>query len=177
VQHKEDKFLTRSLIFMAFGMLFLTFASVPIYNIFCKVTGIGGTVKEAQTGSTKKGTRKINIRFDSNVEPSLKWKFYPKQREVSITTGDNNLVFYEAINQDIKNIVGTAVYNITPMKAGKYFNKIHCFCFEEQMLEPKKKVLMPVSFYIDSEFDKDPEMQDVKTITLSYSFFKIRELE
>ena len=162
---------------MALGMLFLTFASVPIYNIFCKVTGIGGTVKEAQTGSTKKGQRKINVRFDSNVEPILKWKFYPKQREVNITTGDNNLVFYEAINVDNKNIVGTAVYNVTPMKAGKYFNKIHCFCFEEQMLEAGKKVLMPVSFFIDADFDNDPEMADVHTITLSYSFFKIRDLE
>lgn len=172
-----DKNLVKSLIFMVFGMIFLTFASVPIYNIFCKVTGIGGTTKESSTGSFVKGKREITVRFDSNVEKGLHWDFYPKQKEVHITTGDNNLVFYEARNNDKKNIVGTAIYNVTPLKAGKYFNKIHCFCFEEQMLESKKKVLMPVSFFIDADFDKDPDMIDVNTITLSYSFFKIRELD
>ncbi len=156
-------------------MVFLSFASVPIYNIFCKVTGIGGTVRES-TGSTKKGKRHIIIRFDANVEPSLKWKFYSKQKEVEIVTGENNLVFYEAENHDKKSIIGTAIYNITPFKAGKYFNKIHCFCFEEQMLEAGKKVIFPVSFFIDADFDKDPDMKDVSTITLSYSFFKVAEL-
>lgn len=162
---------------MVIAMVFLTFASVPIYNVFCKVTGIGGTVRESQTGSYIKGSREITVRFDSNTERSLNWQFFPKQKEVKITTGDNNLVFYEAKNMDSKNIVGTAIYNITPQKAGKYFNKIHCFCFEEQMLEAGRKQLMPVSFFIDAEFDNDPEMSDVTTITLSYSFFKIRELD
>ena len=157
-------------------MLFLSFASVPIYNVFCKVTGIGGTVKESVTGSTKRGKRVINVRFDSNVEPALKWQFFPKQKEVTITTGENNLVFYQAKNLDKHDIVGTAIYNVTPFKAGKYFNKIHCFCFEEQMLESGKEVLMPVSFFISSDFDNDPDMQDVDTITLSYSFFKIRDI-
>lgn len=178
MQHKKtDTKLVSSLIFMVLGMVFLTFASVPIYNIFCKVTGIGGTTREAATGSIVKGTRNLTVRFDANVEKDLKWHFYPKQKEVNIRTGDNNLVFYESENYDTKNIVGTAIYNVTPLKAGKYFNKIHCFCFEEQMLEKGKKVLMPVSFFIDAEFDKDPDMDDVKTITLSYSFFKIRELD
>ena len=176
MQSRDNKNVLKSLIFVVVGMLFLTFASVPIYNIFCKVTGIGGTVKESQTGSYKKGSRQIIVKFDANVEPKLKWEFYPKQNEVRITTGENNLVFYEAKNQDNHNIVGTAVYNVTPQKAGKYFNKIHCFCFEEQMLESGRLVLMPVSFFIDPEFDNDPEMSDVDTIILSYSFFKIRDL-
>jgi cytochrome c oxidase assembly protein subunit 11 len=164
-------------VYLVLGMIFLSFASVPIYNVFCKATGLAGTVRQADTASITKGTKRIKIRFDANVEPSLKWKFYPKQKEVEINTGDNNLVFYEAENYDKKNIVGTAIYNVAPLKAGKYFNKIQCFCFEEQMLEKGKKVLMPVSFFIDHNFDTDPEMSDVDTITLSYSFFKIRELE
>ena len=158
-------------------MLFLSFASVPIYNVFCKVTGLGGTVKLSETGSVTRGRKNIMIRFDSNVEPALKWSFLPKQREVSVTTGENNLIFYHAKNLDHKNIIGTAIYNVTPLKTGKYFNKIHCFCFEEQMLEAGKEMLMPVSFFISKEFDDDPEMNDVDTITLSYSFFKIREVE
>jgi len=155
----------------------LTFAAVPIYNIFCKVTGYGGTVRQVQTGSIKKGTRKLTIRFDANIAPDLPWSFKPKQPQVSITTGENNLIFYTSKNLSSKNIIGTAVYNVTPMKAGIYFNKIHCFCFEEQMLPPGEEVLMPVAFFIDPEFDNDPEMSDVDTITLSYSFFKVRELE
>lgn len=158
-------------------MLFLTFASVPIYNVFCKVTGIGGTVKKSDTGSLEKGSRNIMIRFDANVEPSLKWNFVPKQKEVSVTVGENALVFYYAKNLDNKDIIGTAIYNVTPLKAGKYFNKIYCFCFEEQMLEAGKELLMPVSFFISKEFEDDPDMSDVDTITLSYSFFKIREIE
>lgn len=141
------------------------------------MTGLAGTVKEAQTGSAIRGNKQITVRFDANVEPSLKWKFYPKQKEIQVLTGENNLVFYEAENFDKNNIVGTAIYNVTPLKAGKYFNKIQCFCFEEQMLEKGKKILMPVSFFIDHNFDDDPEMSDVDTITLSYSFFKIRDFE
>ncbi len=158
-------------------MLFLTFASVPIYNVFCKVTGIGGTVRQSNTGSLVKGKKNILVRFDSNVEPALKWHFFPKQKEVSVTVGENALVFYQAKNLDKHDIIGTAIYNVAPMKAGKYFNKIYCFCFEEQMLEAGKEILMPVSFFISKEFEDDPEMNDVDTITLSYSFFKIREIE
>ena len=143
--------LVKSLILLILGMFLLTFASVPIYNIFCKATGLGGTTREAHAGSIIKGTRKLIVRFDANIEKALMWEFYPKQKEVAIITGENNLVFYEAKNLDKVDIVGTAIYNITPQKAGKYFNKIQCFCFEEQMLESGKQMLMPVSFFIDHE--------------------------
>ncbi|MDX1924245.1 MAG: cytochrome c oxidase assembly protein [Rickettsiaceae bacterium] len=174
---KDVQGLVKSLIFLIIGMIFLSFASSPIYNVFCKTTGTGGTVSVSDRGSNKKGTKILVVRFDGNTEPGLRWNFYPKQKEVRIITGENNLVFYEAINLDEVPIVGTAVYNVTPQKAGKYFNKIECFCFQEQLLEPQKLVLMPVSFFIDAEFDNDPDMSDVNTITLSYSFFKIREIK
>ncbi|MDX2049769.1 MAG: cytochrome c oxidase assembly protein [Rickettsiaceae bacterium] len=168
--------LVRSLIYLIIGMVFLTFASVPIYNIFCKVTGVGGTTRESDTGAQKKGKKRVNISFDSNIEPGLSWNFRPKQKKITVTTGENHLVFYEAISHDKNSIVGTAVYNVTPQKAGKYFNKIECFCFQEQMIEPGQKVLFPVSFFIDPTFDEDQSMRDVDTIILSYSFFKIREI-
>ncbi|MDX1917300.1 MAG: cytochrome c oxidase assembly protein [Rickettsiaceae bacterium] len=173
---KGDANLVLSLIFLMTSMLFLSFASSAIYNIFCKVTGTGGVVSVAPTSSSVKGFRNIIVRFDSNIEKDLEWKFYPKQDTVQITTGENNLVFYEAINASDKNTIGTAVYNVTPQKAGKYFNKIECFCFKEQLLKAKQRILMPVSFYIDASFDSDPEMRDVKEITLSYTFFKIKEI-
>ncbi len=158
-------------------MMFLSFASSSIYSVFCKATGAGGTVSISDTASMAKGTKQLVVRFDSNVEPGLKWYFYPKQGSVKIITGENNLVFYETINNSDKSTIGTAVYNVTPQKAGKYFNKIECFCFKEQLIKSGERILMPVSFFIDADFDKDPDMDDVKEITLSYSFFKIREVE
>ena len=158
-------------------MLFLSFSSSAIYSIFCKVTGTGGTVSISSTSSVKKGNKHLIVRFDSNIEPELKWKFYPKQKSVEIMTGENNLVFYETLNESDKSTIGTAVYNVTPQKAGKYFNKIECFCFREQLLSPHERILMPVSFFIDTGFDTDPEMKDIKEITLSYTFFKIREIK
>lgn len=175
-QENSNSKLVLSILLLLFSMLLLSFASVPIYNIFCKATGFGGTTQVSKTGSMKLGTRKLKVMFDANLEDSLDWEFYPKQKEVNITTGENNLVFYISKNLSKNNIVGTAVYNVSPNKAGKYFNKIHCFCFEEQMLKSGQEVLMPVAFFIDSEFDSDPEMADVEAITLSYSFYKIREI-
>jgi cytochrome c oxidase assembly protein subunit 11 len=154
----------------------LTLASVPIYNLFCKATGYGGTTQRVNPYiKVQKGTRKIRIEFDSNVDKNLPWRFVPKHRSADVITGENALVFYESENLSERDIIGTSVYNVTPQKAGKYFVKIHCFCFEEQLLKAGQKLLMPVSFFIDPEIENDPEMADIDRITLSYSFFKVRD--
>ncbi|MCP5369338.1 MAG: cytochrome c oxidase assembly protein [Rickettsiaceae bacterium] len=178
MKHKNsNRQTTLSIILLFLSMLLLSFASVPIYNLFCKATGFGGTTQRAnQYDKSRIGTRKLEVYFDANTDPNLPWRFIPKHRKIEVLTGESNLIFYEATNLSDKDIIGTAIYNVTPMKAGKYFVKIHCFCFEEQLLKARQKLLMPVSFFIDPDFDQDLEMQDVTSITLSYSFFKTREL-
>lgn len=173
---KSNKEIIIALVLLVASMTTLSFASVPIYNLFCKATGFGGTVQQKAAASNKRGYRQITINFDANLEPGLPWKFIPKQKSITVTTGTNSLVFYHLHNMSNKDIVGTAIYNITPNKAGKYFVKIYCFCFEEQIIKKYDEMLMPVSFYIDPAIEDDPYMHDVYTITLSYSFFKIRDL-
>ncbi|WP_375327051.1 cytochrome c oxidase assembly protein [Candidatus Tisiphia endosymbiont of Nemotelus uliginosus] len=177
----SNKHFALALVSLTLSMVMLSFAAVPIYNLFCKMTGYGGTVTRQDTTTyyhkRPKGKRIISIEFDSNVDKDLPWKFTPKQRRTTSIPGHNTLVFYETENLSSKDIVGTSIYNVTPNKAGKYFIKIHCFCFEEQLLKAGQKMLMPVTFLIDPELEKDPEMQDVHVITLSYSFFKVREVE
>lgn len=176
MHNKSNIHLAFSLIGLIISMILLSFAAVPIYNLFCKVTGYGGTTVRVENKeySFSMGTRSLIIEFDANVDKNLPWRFIPKQHKVQTTVGYNTLVFYEAENLSDHDIIGTAVYNITPNKAGKYFVKIHCFCFEEQLLKAGTKLLMPVTFFIDKDFELDKEMDDVHTITLSYSFFKIR---
>lgn len=173
--HKNIAF---ALVCLCFSMIFLSFASAPIYDLFCKATGFGGTTQEQKAGESfshnKIGKRKVIVEFDANVTTELPWRFVPKQRRVEILTGQNALIFYESENISKDDIIGTSVYNVSPAKAGKYFVKIHCFCFEEQLLKAGEKLLMPVSFFIDPAFDDDEEMADVSVITLSYSFFKVR---
>lgn len=164
-----------SLILLILGMIMLTLASVPLYNLFCKVTGYGGTTQYAPVASQRIGTKMLKIRFDANVDKKLPWQFKTEQEEVEIRVGENNLIFYSAENYTDKPVIGTAVYNVTPHKAGRYFNKIQCFCFTEQLLKPKQKMIMPVSFFIDAEIENDPELQDIDTITLSYTFYKSGE--
>jgi cytochrome c oxidase assembly protein subunit 11 len=173
--NKNKKNLTISLIMLLLSMFFISYAAVPIYSLFCKVTGFGGTTKQAKIASTKIGNKHLTIRFDSNVSKDLPWIFTPKQKEIKIKSGENVLVFYYAENLSDENLIGTSVYNVTPHKAGKYFNKIHCFCFEEQLVKAHEKILMPVSFFIDPEIDNDPYLSDVDTITLSYSFFFVKK--
>ena len=155
------------------GMAALTAASVPLYRIFCKATGYGGTVEAALDGADHVGQRKIKVLFDSNIDAGLPWNFTPQQRSISVYTGENAIVFYHAENKSAEPVTGMAVYNITPHKAGKYFKKIACFCFERQLLLPKQAMLMPVTFFIDPAIEDDKDMWDVATITLSYSFFRI----
>ncbi len=154
------------------GMIALSFAAVPLYRIFCQVTGFGGTPQVVAAGSVDVLERQVTVRFNADTDRSLGWDFQPVQKSVRLKLGEQALAFYQARNLDDKPLVGTAVFNVTPLKAGQYFNKIECFCFTEQRLEPGQSVDMPVSFYVDPRLNDDPSMSDVTTITLSYTFYE-----
>jgi cytochrome c oxidase assembly protein subunit 11 len=156
------------------SMFLLSYAAVPLYKIFCQAVGFAGTTKQVANSATILGEKTIKVRFDANVAQDLPWKFQPEQSEVDVKTGENKLIFYSAENLSDKPVQGMAVFNVTPHKAGMFFNKIHCFCFEEQTLQPRQKVTMPVSFYIDPKIETAEGMSDIDTITLSYSFFRVK---
>ena len=158
------------------GMVGLSFASVPLYRLFCQVTGYGGTPKtENVAQSTHISDRTITVRFDANTNPQLPWRFKPQQKELTVRLGEQVLAFYEARNLSAGTTTGRATYNVTPFKVAPYFSKIDCFCFTEQSLEPGQSVPMPVQFYVDPEIFDDPGTREVKTITLSYTFFRAEE--
>lgn len=154
------------------GMIGLSFASVPLYSLFCRVTGFGGTTMVATKAADRVLDRVITVQFNADVNNSLPWEFAPDQRSVDVRLGEAMTITYHARNLSDKAVVGTAAYNVTPDKAGQYFNKLQCFCFTEQRLEPGQRVEMPVNFYVDPALADDPEMADVKIITLSYTFFR-----
>lgn len=156
------------------GMFCLAYAGFPLYNLFCKVTGYGGTTQEALVYPRETGDKPMEIRFNADVNQTLPWRFKPVQKKVIVKPGEKSLVFYEAENTSDKPLTGVAVYNVTPDKAGVYFSKVQCFCFDEQTLQPYEIVQMPVSFFVDPEIEQDPEMKDVRTITLSYTFFEAK---
>ena len=159
------------LLVLIMGMGVLSYPSVPLYKLFCQVTGYGGTTQQVTSPSSQILERKIKIRFDANTKPTLDWNFQPVQTSMDISVGQNALAFYQAENTGKDPVVGTATFNVTPEKAGVYFNKIDCFCFVEQLLAPQEAVEMPVSFFIDPDIVNDPNLDDVTTITLSYTFF------
>lgn len=156
------------------GMVGLAYASVPLYRLFCQVTGYGGTTQRAEAAGEVVADRKITVRFNADVNSRLPWRFAPEQREVTLAIGETGLAFYRATNQSAETVTGTATFNVTPFKAGPYFNKIECFCFTEQALEPGQSVDMPVTFFVDPAILEDPDLADVHTITLSYTFFRAR---
>lgn len=159
---------------VAGGMVGMAFAAVPLYRLFCQVTGYGGTpgIEAAAPAPATAGAPKITVRFDANVNSDLPWRFRPAQTAVTVPVGEETLVFYTARNDSDVPVTGTATFNVTPYKAGPYFSKVQCFCFTEQRLEPGEDVSMAVSFFVDPEILKDPNTTDVKTITLSYTFFR-----
>lgn len=154
------------------GMLGLTAASVPLYRLFCQVTGYGGTTQVADDGTDAVLEQTIEVRFNADVDPDLAWSFQPAQRAVELRIGEERLAFYRAENHSERPVVGTATFNVTPHKAGPYFAKLACFCFEQQVLQPGEAVDMPVSFYVDPAILEDRATADLKTITLSYTFFR-----
>jgi len=157
---------------LALSMVGAGYASVPLYNIFCKVTGYGGTTQTADVGADEVLDRMVTIRFDATVSHGLDWEFRPEQLEQRIHIGENSLAKYRAVNHSDRPITGMASYNITPQKAGVYFVKLECFCFTEQTLQPGESVDMPVIYFVSPEIADDPRLDDIKTITLSYTFFE-----
>lgn len=150
----------------------LTAASVPLYALFCRVTGYGGTPRIADDGAPVKAMEQtVTVLFNADVDPALPWKFRPAQRSMTVRVGEQALAFYEAVNRSEHPVVGRAAYNVTPFKIGGYFSKIHCFCFDEQTLQPGERVDMPVSFFVDPAMVDDPNTSEVSQITLSYTFF------
>jgi len=156
-------------------MCVLSFASVPLYRLFCQRTGYGGTPKIALRASNEISNYPLNIRFNASVHRDLDWSFEPLQNHLVIRAGEVGLAFYRVRNNTDSPIVGIATYNVTPDKAGPYFNKIDCFCFEEQTLQPHQSIDMAVQFFIDPEIIRDAQARDVKTITLSYTFFSAKD--
>lgn len=155
------------------GMVGLAYASVPLYRLFCQVTGFAGTPQRTDQASTAVGDRVITVRFDANVGPGLNWKFEPEERTVEARIGENRLAFYKVTNMSDRPLVGSATYNVTPDQAGGFFNKMQCFCFTEQRVEPGETIEMPVSFFIDPAIEKDKDGSWIREITLSYTFYPV----
>ena len=153
------------------SMVGVSYAAVPLYQLFCQVTGYGGTTQRVEQMSDTVLDRKIKVRFDANVAAGLPWDFRPDQREVELKIGETIQIAYTAENQSDQTTYGQATFNVTPMAAGAYFNKIQCFCFTENELKPGEVMNMPVVFFVDPEIVNDPDAKDVTTITLSYTFF------
>jgi cytochrome c oxidase assembly protein subunit 11 len=151
----------------------LSWASVPFYSWFCKVTGFGGVTNVVETASDVILDRDMMIRFDGTTDPSLPWSFKPVQREMTVKIGQTALAYYEATNTSNRPVAGQATYNVVPYEAGGFFDKIECFCFTEQVLQPGETVMMPVSFFVDPAIVDDRDAKYVHTITLSYTFFEI----
>jgi cytochrome c oxidase assembly protein subunit 11 len=153
------------------AMVGLTAAAVPLYRLFCQVTGYGGTTQRAAAAPERQLDQTIEVRFNADVAHDLPWRFTPVEHAVEVRLGEQHLAFYRAHNAGDRPITGVATFNVTPFKAGAYFSKIACFCFEEQTLQGGETVDMPVSFYVDPAILEDPDTRDVRAITLSYTFF------
>jgi len=155
------------------GMLGLAYASVPLYRIFCQATGFAGYTQKAEKapGQARAGTS-ITIRFNADVNHKLPWTFVPEQTEMQLALGESGLAVYRVKNLSGRRVIGQATFNVTPFAAGAYFNKIQCFCFEEQALAPGETAELPVTFFVDPKIADDPQTADINTITLSYTFFR-----
>lgn len=159
------------------AMAGLAFAAVPLYRVFCQVTGFGGTTQRAESAPAEIGSRIVTVTFNADIAgQDLPWDFrVPDEAKVQVHVGEDRLVYFHAKNTGSVPMVGVATFNVTPFKAGPYFKKVACFCFSEQMLSPGESVDMGVSFFVDPAIDKDPNLRDVNTITLSYTFFRAKD--
>ncbi|MEM9049413.1 MAG: cytochrome c oxidase assembly protein [Pseudomonadota bacterium] len=166
---------TRTVVRLAGLVVFMgamSFAAVPFYDWFCRVTGYGGTTSIAEAESDVVLDRLISVRFDASTASDMPWSFEPVQREMKIRIGETGLAFYEATNHGTRPIAGTAAFNVAPYSAGLYFSKIACFCFERQVLMPGETVRMPVTFFVDPDLVEDAETEGLHEITLSYAFYR-----
>jgi cytochrome c oxidase assembly protein subunit 11 len=157
---------------LVFGMTGLAFASVPLYRIFCQVTGYGGTTQRAESAPGAIAGQ-IGVRFDANTNAKLPWKFEPVQEIVRVAPGAQTRIYYRATNLVARPTTGQAVFNVSPQQVGQYFSKIECFCFTEQTLKPGQSVDMPVLFFVDPRIRDDPDTKDIDEITLSYTFYPV----
>jgi cytochrome c oxidase assembly protein subunit 11 len=165
------------LISVVAAMVGLSFASVPLYRLFCAATGFGGTVQRAETAPTRITAALITVRFDAQVAPGLDWDFRPLKSMIAVHPGAQNEVFFRAVNRSAEPATAQAVYNVTPAKAGIYFDKLQCFCFNNQTLGPGQSVDMGVAFFVDPDILTDPSTSEVRSITLSYTMFRTPETE
>lgn len=158
------------------GMVGLSFASVPLYRLFCQVTGYAGTPKtENVTASTGVVEQTVTVQFDANVNSDLPWRFKPADRGLEVRLGEERLTHYVAVNLSDQPVTGTATFNVAPDGAAQYFSKLECFCFTEQTLAPGQEVTMPVLFYVDAAMADDIDARDIRKITLSYTFYRTDE--
>ena len=157
------------------GMVGLSFASVPLYRLFCEATGFGGTTQRAATAPKEVAAATVTVRFDAETAPDLGWEFRPLTQELQVHPGEQREVFFRAVNRSAEAVTGRATYNVTPTKSGIYFDKLQCFCFTEQRLLPGESRDMGVSFFVDPDVLRDPNTSDVRTITLSYTMFRAPE--
>ena len=175
---RRNRRIAALLVAVPVAMAALAWASVPLYRLFCQVTGFGGTPGiAAEAPEAAADAPSIEIRFNADIAPDLDWRFGPVERSVTVRLGEPALAFYRARNLGDEPATGAAVFNVTPLKAGRYFSKIDCFCFTEQRLGPGESADMPVSFFVDPEIARDPNVSDVGTITLSYTFFRSEDEE
>jgi cytochrome c oxidase assembly protein subunit 11 len=172
---RSDKIVAFACGLTVAGMVGAAYAAVPFYNWFCRTTGFNGTTQVATAGPSGMIDREVKVRFDANVGPGLPWRFEPEQNEITIKLGQVVTVHYKVINEAARPITAQAAYNVTPLTVGSYFNKINCFCFTEQRLKAGETREMTVVFYVDPEIVKDRDQQDLNTITLSYTFYRLRE--
>ncbi len=157
---------------LVFGMVGMAYAAVPLYRAFCAATGYDGTPQIGPAGPTASSNRVITIALNATTNPNLPWSFKPEQPKVSMKLGEEQMAFFDAKNLSSTAIEGVALYNVTPDTVGRYFHKTQCFCFNAQTLQPGEAVQMPVTFWVDPAIANDPDTRDVKTITLSYTFFR-----
>nr|WP_321458231.1 cytochrome c oxidase assembly protein [uncultured Cohaesibacter sp.] len=156
-------------------MVGMAYAAVPLYSLFCQVTGYGGTTKSASAAPSEAIARKMTVRFDANVSGGLNWTFRPETKPVTLKVGETGEASYQVVNTGLASSAGTATFNVTPQAAGAYFNKLECFCFTEQTVAAGETSHMPVIFFIDPEIDNDPDLRFIDTITLSYTFFPLEK--
>jgi cytochrome c oxidase assembly protein subunit 11 len=168
---KRNTAVLASCVAVVIGMVGMSYAAVPLYYMFCRATGYGGTPNRADAAPGVTGDRVVTVHFDTNVDPNLPWTFVPEQRSVQVRIGEDRLVFFRAVNRSSAAIVGHAAFNVAPDEAARYFNKIQCFCFTEQKLEAGETAEMPVSFFISPAILKNRSEDSVNDITLSYTFY------
>ena len=154
------------------GMVGLSFASVPLYRMFCEATGYGGTPQIRGAAGPGASTGTMLVRFNATTSPGLPWRFQPGEGSATVKLGEDRMAFYVGQNLGARAVTGVATYNVTPEKVGQYFHKTQCFCFDEQTLTPGQEMQFPLSFWVDPAIAKDPNTRDVKEITLSYTFFR-----